>query len=34
LSRHEPFPVETQILEKLQDDLFRVTTNSDGYWFE
>mmetsp|Transcript_58627 Transcript_58627/g.85942 ORF Transcript_58627/g.85942 Transcript_58627/m.85942 type:complete len:478 (+) Transcript_58627:18-1451(+) len=30
-SRDEPFPGETQILEKMQDDLFRVTTNSrDG----
>ena len=30
-SRDEPFPGETQILEQLQDDLFRVTTNSrDG----
>lgn len=30
-SRDEPFPGETQILDKLQDDLFRVTTNSqDG----
>lgn len=30
-SRDEPFPGETQILEKLQDDLFRVTSNSrDG----
>jgi hypothetical protein len=28
-SRDEPFPGETQILDKLQDDLFQVTKNRD-----
>ena len=33
-SRDEPFPGETQILEKLQDDLYRVTTNTAGPGWE